>query len=62
MEFSSEEYMEGCEPITAICVKDGVPMLGFYRGKVLDGFGCGHCGLFVTTDNRKLHDMARMLN
>ena len=53
----SQEYMEMCQPITTMCVKDGIPMFGFFRGKELKGFGCGHCGLSLTVQNRRCMDL-----
>jgi len=49
--------MEMCQPITTMCVKDGIPMFGFFRGKELKGFGCGHCGLSLTVQNRRCMDL-----
>lgn len=53
------EYMEFCEPISAYCVKDGIPMAGFYRGADLKGFGCGHCGLSLDVHNKRHWDLPR---
>lgn len=58
MSISAKEYMEYCTPITASCVNDGVPMAGFFKGKNLVGFGCGMCGVYVTINNKREHDLS----
>lgn len=57
---ASTEYMKFCQPITASCVNDGIPMVGMFRGKILKGFACGHCGLSITKNNELRMNMSRI--
>lgn len=54
---TASEYMNFCIPITTSCVKDGIPMAGYGRGNKIFNFACGHCGLVISTDNKRLRDM-----
>lgn len=56
-QITSQEYIDFCTPITASCIKDGMPMAAFWRGKELKGFGCGHCGLSLSVNNNHNRDL-----
>lgn len=56
---TAEEYMSFATPVTAMCVKDGIPMVPFFKGRDIDLFSCGHCGLSITKSNKRLRDMPR---
>ena len=50
---TSEEYMEFATPISASCVKCGIPVVPFWKGNKINFWGCGHCGSVVSIDNKK---------
>ena len=53
------EYMEMATPISASCIKDGIPMIPFFKGKDIQSWACGHCGITISIDNKKMRDMYR---
>jgi hypothetical protein len=57
--FLAEHYMIFATPISASCVKDGIPMLPLFKGNTIQSWFCGHCGLTVSIDNKKMRDMYR---
>jgi len=57
--FSSEHYMEYATPIMASCVKDGIPMMPFWKGKRIVSWACGHCGIAISINNKRMRDMYR---
>jgi hypothetical protein len=57
--FSSEHYMEFATPIMASCVKDGIPMIPLWKGNRITSWACGHCGITISIDNKKMRDMCR---
>lgn len=56
---TSKEYMEFATPISACCVKDGIPLIPFFKGKNIMSWGCGHCGLVVCINNSRLADLPK---
>lgn len=56
---TAEEYMEFATPISTYCIKDGMPMIPFFRGRNIVSWGCGHCGLVVSINNERLADLPK---
>lgn len=54
---TSNEYMEFATPISASCVRCGIPVFPFHKGIHITSWGCGHCGKVIGLDNKKFRDL-----